>query len=67
MWGATLSVRPRQGITHTVVELELSEAAYKEIREKLLAASYFHCFNTREVDDSGPIDMTGISVVPEVK
>jgi hypothetical protein len=51
--------------THTYVELEISEAAYKEIRTKLLAA-YLHCFEIgdRDEDGSGPIDMSGIAVIP---
>lgn len=43
--------------THTVVELEISAAAYDEIRGKLAAAGYQHAF-----DDEGMIDMTGIGV-----
>lgn len=51
--------------THTYVVLEVSEAAYKEIREKLLKAEYYHCFDSREEGDAGPIDMTGLAIVPE--
>ncbi|HTH42906.1 MAG TPA: hypothetical protein VL498_07060 [Terracidiphilus sp.] len=53
--------------THTYVKLEVCEPAYREIRAKLFAAGYSHAF---EVGDSkehgrGPIDMTGIAVIPE--
>lgn len=53
--------------THTYVELEICEPAYREIRAKLFAAGYSHAF---EIGDSkehgrGPIDMTGIAVIPE--
>ena len=37
--------------------LELSEAAYREIREKMEAAGYGHCFMP-----GGEIDMQGIAV-----
>lgn len=52
--------------THTFVELEVSPAAYREIRAKLLAADYGHCFDIgdREQTGTGPIDMTGIAVIP---
>jgi hypothetical protein len=49
--------------TYTYVLLELSPAAYAEIRAKLLAAGYQHAFDTdagREV-----IDMHGIAVQAE--
>jgi hypothetical protein len=49
--------------THTFVLLELSPAAYKEIREKLMAADYGHCF--AKEDDQETIDMHGIAVVEE--
>jgi hypothetical protein len=44
--------------TYTVVTLEISAAAYDEIAQKLRAADYGHCFNSK-----GEIDMTGIAVV----
>jgi hypothetical protein len=46
--------------THTVVLLELSSAAYQEIRAKLEAAGYHHAFH-----EEGWIDMTGIGVALE--
>ena len=46
--------------THTYVELELSPAAYDEIRAKLAAAGYDHAF----MDDK-TIDMHGLAVVRE--
>lgn len=54
--------------THTYVELEISEAAYKEIRAKLIAADYFHCFEVRDKGEqgTGPIDLTGIAVIPKI-
>ena len=45
--------------THTYAVLELSPAAYSEIREKLAAAGYQHAFH----DDL--IDMQGIAVAAE--
>lgn len=45
--------------THTFVTLEISRAAYDEIRSKLAAADYGHCF----IDDN-TVDMTGIAVQP---
>jgi len=52
--------------THTYVELEISLAAYKEIRAKLWAAEYGHCFVVGDEDEhgTGPIDMSGIAVIP---
>lgn len=52
--------------THTYVELEVSEAAYKEIRAKLREADYTHCFEVRDTaaDGTGPMDMSGIAVIP---
>lgn len=46
--------------THTYVELEVSPAAWREIREKLEAAGYQHTFV-----DERTTDMHGIAVVPE--
>ncbi len=43
--------------THTYVELEISDEAYKEIRSKLEAAGYQHTFM-----NDGAIDMQGIAV-----
>lgn len=44
-------------MTHTFVELEISHAAYFEIKDKLKAAGYHHAF----VGDA--IDMHGIGLV----
>lgn len=43
--------------SHTYVELELSAAAFDEIRQKLTDAGYDHCFM-----DDGAIDMHGLGV-----
>ena len=55
--------------THTYVELEISEAAYKEIRDALFKAAYLHCFDVHDCQEqgTGPIDMTGIAVIPKMK
>lgn len=47
-------------MTHTYVILEISSAAYKEIKQKLEAAGYHHVFheNRGEV----VIDMQGIAL-----
>lgn len=44
--------------THTYVELDLSPAAYDEIRAKLEAAGYDHCF----IRGEETIDMHGLAV-----
>lgn len=50
--------------THTFVKLELSRAAYGEIREKLLAAGYEHAF--QDIGKPGElIDMHGIAVAKD--
>ena len=46
--------------THTYVTLDISRQAYDEIRAKLAAADYGHCFI-----DENTIDMSGIAVQPE--
>lgn len=46
--------------THTYAVLEISNAAYDEIRAKLEAAGYQHAFM-----DDGEIDMHGIAVKAE--
>lgn len=46
--------------THTYAELELSQAAYDEIKTKLLAAGYGHALM-----DGGTINMHGIGVTRE--
>lgn len=43
--------------TYTVVELEVSAAAYEEIAAKLRAAQYHHVFGR-----NGQIDMSGIAL-----
>ena len=50
--------------THTFVTLEISEAAYKEIKQKLLAASYNHVF-IYDYDGTEKIDMAGIGLTKE--
>lgn len=47
-------------MTHTFAELELSPAAYDEIRQKLQAAGYDHAFM-----EDGALDMHGIGVTRE--
>jgi hypothetical protein len=49
--------------THTYVILELSPAAFAEIKEKLTAAGYQHTF--QEDEGRTVIDMHGIAVAPE--
>lgn len=44
--------------THTYVELEISEGAFEEIKQKLEAAGYQHTF----MEDGAVIDMHGIAV-----
>jgi hypothetical protein len=48
-------------VTHTYVTLEISRAAFDEIKAKLEAADYQHAFN----QDGTEIDMNGIAVTPE--
>lgn len=59
-----VAVRPSAPImvrqTHTYVTLDISEAAYTEIRGKLEAAGYQHTFIS-----GGEIDMQGIAVKNE--
>ena len=45
--------------THTYVTLPVSQSAFDEVKAKLKAAAYGHCFNQDETE----IDMTGIAVV----
>jgi hypothetical protein len=50
--------------TYTFVTLDLSDASFNEIKQKLEAASYQHCF----IDDGNGkilIDMRGIAVKKE--
>lgn len=53
--------------TYTYVELEVSREAYDEIRRKLIAADYDHCFEIgdQKPEGSGPIDMHGLALIPE--
>lgn len=46
--------------THTYAVLEVSNIAYNEIAEKLVAAGYQHAFGT-----DGTIDMHGIGIAVE--
>jgi hypothetical protein len=46
--------------THTYATLEVSRAAYDEIRKKLEDAGYQHAFH-----EDGLIDMHGIALTPE--
>lgn len=50
--------------THTIAELELSPAAYDEIKQKLLDADYGHA-----IMEDGTVDMSGIGVTrgPELE
>lgn len=48
--------------THTLAELQISEAAYKEIEAAFKAAQYDHVFL-----DDGMIDMTGIGLTIKPK
>lgn len=53
-------VRPRGGPTHTYAVLEVSRAAYDEIRTKLVAYGYEHAIH--EDDGRELIDMHGIGL-----
>lgn len=50
-------MRPPLRTTHTVAEMEVTPACYDEIRNRLTAVSYDHCFM-----EDGTIDMTGIGL-----
>jgi hypothetical protein len=50
--------------THTFVTLAISQEAYKEIKEKLLAAGYNHVF-VYDFNDEETIDMQGIGLTEE--
>ena len=50
--------------TYTYALLELSPAAYREIRDKLQEAGYQEQFHAQD-DGRIAIDMHGIAVVPE--
>ncbi len=45
-------------MTHTYSTLAVSNAAYQEIKRKLLAANYGHAINAK-----GEIDMNGIALI----
>jgi hypothetical protein len=51
----------RLRVTHTVALLEVSEATFKEIAEKLREALYDHAFSL----DGKEINMSGIGLVAE--
>jgi hypothetical protein len=51
--------------THTFVKLAISEEAYKEIRERLVAAGYGHCVTSIEGDEA--VDMNGLAIMPETR
>ena len=48
--------------THTYVLLELSQAAYDEIYEKMLRAGYQHALHKSQADPYETIDMSGIAI-----
>lgn len=50
--------------THTFVTLAISQAAYEEIKQKLLAAGYNHSF-VYNFNDEETIDMQGIGLIEE--
>lgn len=56
---ATKRVRPPLRTTYTVVTLDVSSRAFKEIYDKLQAAGYEHTFS----ENNTQIDMTGIAIV----
>jgi len=54
--------------TYTYAILNISEAAYEEIRAKLEKAGYQHAFHENEDAPVSPlIDMHGIALAPEVE
>lgn len=54
--------------THTYVTLDISEAAYYEIYDKLRQAGYDHCFHESDSGSKTPvIDMHGLALVKEEK
>ena len=55
-------------MTRTYAMLELSEAAYEEIKAKLEQAGYQHAFKDNPNAPASPtIDMHGIAIRPEVE
>lgn len=54
--------------THTFARLEVSEAVFKEIWDKLKAAGYQEQLHTSKIDGEELIDMHGLAlVVPKPK
>lgn len=53
----------RSTFTYTFAALNISADAYREIRGKLVAAGYEHCFT--QSDGHEVIDMHGIAIAPE--
>lgn len=50
--------------THTYVTMPVSAATYKEIKDKLIAANYDHCF----VNDAIVLQQVGLVVeTPEIE
>lgn len=60
----TARTRPRVTTTHTYAILDISEAAFDEIRDKLKAADYGHAFH-QDGDGHLVLDMHGIAVRKE--
>ncbi len=61
-----VAITLRTGGTHTYAVLDVSPAAYQEIRGKLDAAGYSHAFHDSEGDNgSEVIDMHGIALQVE--
>lgn len=54
-------------ITHTYVVMELSKAAYDEIKQKLEAAGYDHAIHIEAGTALPIIDMHGIAVRQEAE
>jgi hypothetical protein len=48
--------------THTYAILDVSHAAYTEVKEKLAAAGYEHAFHDDRDGDGVVIDMHGIAL-----
>ena len=54
-------------MTYTYVTLEVSEATYYEIYDKLSAAEYDQCFHKSDSSGAPLIDMHGLALVKEEK
>lgn len=50
--------------THTYVTMEVSQAAYDEIRQKLVDAGYQHAIHDHNFQIDECLDMHGIALVP---